>query len=502
MLNLEDINFGACDSETEATLDSGSFLQSVYFDPFNTLRALESGRFIITGRKGTGKSGFAYQMLLNPAPERFVRILKYKHFELRALVEMADQTVNDSSRYALWKWILLCSLFEELCEDNSLQLDGDARKDLQQARKRIAEFVSLDGLRIEEVLRKTKGVINITAFKAVGTASRSSSFDTRETQANFFGLISRVENLLLDLFKKVRDRDNQFVLCIDDLDEGFDGSIEHKNNLVSLIKVAKELFTTFGTNGVKFYPVVLIRQDILESLNTVDGSFNKIISSNTLMYNWYRQSIASTDPEKVPLKRLVNERILHAYATANMPAPSSPIDKLLGDAFPEGTKDPFKVALHGTLFRPRDLVQLFSYLGAASTGRSTITRDVYTRVYRDEFSPFVIREWENELMAFLTPNEIKVILAACKSIDNETFSTATFRERLAKFQVKKSAEEVLSRLHQSGMISNIQIDNDGKKKYNWIYRSESRDNDYVDFDMPLAVHPCLKESFKRRGFFR
>jgi hypothetical protein len=303
------------------------------------------------------------------------------------------------------------------------------------------------------------------------------------------------------LFALKRDVANAYVVCIDDLDEGFDGSDEHKRNLVSLIKAAKDLFTEFGTCGVKFYPVILIRLDILESLNTIDSSFNKIISSNTLMYNWYRQSLAYLDPEQIPLRRLIKQRIDHAYRMHSQTAPPDAVTGILSEAFVD-SKDPFKQLLQITLFRPRDLIQFFGSLAAASPGRTTVSRDTYLRVYRNEFIPFVIREWENELMAFLTASEIKVIVAACKNIEGDTFTKDQFKERLARFSIKKAVEEVLSRLYQAGMISNVRSDSEGKRIYNWIYRSENAEDDHVDFDLPFIVHPCLRESARKKGLFR
>lgn len=249
------------------------------------------------------------------------------------------------------------------------------------------------------------------------------------------------------------------------------------------------MFSFFGSKGIKFYPVILIRQDILDSLNLVDSSFNKIISSNTLRFNWYSQAQFHSDPEKVPLKRMISERVRHAYKIQNKPCPEKPWESiLLGN-------DVFKWVLDGTLYRPRDLIQLFSLMRDAHPDQGTINSEEYTRIYRNEFSLFLIREWENELMAFLNATEIKVTLSALRSTDSEVFKFDAFKKSLSKMGVQ-NPDKILSLIYKAGMISNV-VEENGVRKYNWIYRSENPDNDFIDYDGSLIAHRCIK----RTGFF-
>ena len=199
LLPFGQIEFGAADAETEATLEGGRFLSEVFHDPFNAIEKLKSGRFVVTGKKGTGKSEFVFNLVARNDPNQFVKILRFKNFEISAIAEELSEPKTDPSQQALWKWIMLCSILSMLSEDHSIELDSDTRHHLGLAIKRIQGFTSIDGWQVQEAARKTQGKIEISPFKSLAKGVRSSSFETRETRSSIFEMIPQFENLILDI---------------------------------------------------------------------------------------------------------------------------------------------------------------------------------------------------------------------------------------------------------------------------------------------------------------
>lgn len=327
LLPFGQIEFGAADAETEATLEGGRFLSEVFHDPFNAIEKLKSGRFVVTGKKGTGKSEFVFNLVARNDPNQFVKILRFKNFEISAIAEELSEPKTDPSQQALWKWIMLCSILSMLSEDHSIELDSDTRHHLGLAIKRIQGFTSIDGWQVQEAARKTQGKIEISPFKSLAKGVRSSSFETRETRSSIFEMIPQFENLILDITQTNRDRENMFLLCIDDLDEDYSGTESQRSNLRNLLKVSKEYHTKFNFHGLRFIPIILIRHDILEPLNLGDANLHKAISNNTQKFNWFAYAESIDDrPDIQPLWSVLTERIRWSYLKHKKDGPTDLID--------------------------------------------------------------------------------------------------------------------------------------------------------------------------------
>lgn len=492
-LSLLNLQFGLADAESESTLDGGEFLPKVFFDPFNTDLHLSQGKFVIAGKKGTGKSEFLYALKLNPKPNRFLKIIKFKDFELQGLIQDLNASNDEITQKAIWKWILLCNLLEQLASDLSIRALNSVNHDVGLAMKRISGYTSVDGLQIREQVRKTGGQVEISPFKGIAKAVKSTSFETRETAASLFALLPRFERLILDVIRSARDSKNSFLIGIDDLDEGFGGTGDQKDSIRTLLKVAKELHTTFNSEGLLYIPIILIRQDILNRLNIGDANLHKIISNNTQKFDWFSNSSMRSN-YKTPLLTMVSQRIKYSYQKAGLSIPVDPAVSIFDDDFYNWAYNGqvFKFILDGTLYRPRDIITIYNALRADFPNHNQVSREEYARTYRKRYSFEKMREWEGELKASLGDNEVRSIMAFFKTALSRPFTLGEVANYL------KSNDEVAHRCleacYEAGMVANIH-EVSGQRQYNWVFRTEEEEAIFRP-EMPLVVHQLVKERHK------
>ena len=139
------IFLGSLEAEAEALPTSRMPLLEVYEDFFDLANELDTQKFIITGRKGSGKSAFAEFAFLKSQtePNLFVKFIRQAEFSLEEIIQIGKSKGITIERELLFKWIILTNILNLiLSKENDVLKQYD---NLKKFLKKNSGYIDLDG---------------------------------------------------------------------------------------------------------------------------------------------------------------------------------------------------------------------------------------------------------------------------------------------------------------------------------------------------------------------
>jgi len=137
----------------------------------NVFPELNSEKFIITGRKGAGKSAiaeFIHYSATNDA-NTFCDFIKTRDLDTNKIVQIGKAEGLPIEEKLLFEWIILTKLIKLLTEDQSVQTIKEF-KDLNIFLQRNSGLVDIKNYEITEIVRNKSLEVNIEYFKRVFTS--------------------------------------------------------------------------------------------------------------------------------------------------------------------------------------------------------------------------------------------------------------------------------------------------------------------------------------------
>jgi hypothetical protein len=110
--NLSSIFLGSPEAEGEATPNSRVPLMDVYEDYHNLIQQLSHEKFIVVGRKGSGKSAFAEYVWLRSQnePNLFSHFIRKSDFSFERIVQLGESLGQDVDSEALFCWLIYTNI--------------------------------------------------------------------------------------------------------------------------------------------------------------------------------------------------------------------------------------------------------------------------------------------------------------------------------------------------------------------------------------------------------
>ena len=252
---------------------------------------VRSGRWMVIGRKGTGKT--ALYEYLKQAPKAEIDgfntiALNFKDYPwpIQKLYREAMES-EISSYQRSWRYIIVVKALARLIESRKDNLNAD----LKSAKKLIESLYGSPNPGLIEIVKaKVLGLksFNLPEIEAVGLSLGGIEFDEiaehdelkRTLRANAFQLLDHFEKIL-----KTNFGNDKLMVVLDQLDENWlEGEIdEYSKILVNLIICAQ------GVNNSADYAgnlriIVFLRADIYETLRFNDK--NKIYQDGAVEITW------------------------------------------------------------------------------------------------------------------------------------------------------------------------------------------------------------------------
>lgn len=401
----------------EAEAEANDML-TLYHDYMGIEGALARGKFIITGRKGSGKSAYAVWLKAESKNKQdlWCTIIKHNDRILEQIFRMPEE--NGIDQAVLFEWIIIYNLIV-LITDSDEGRYGEFASKLFEFRKDNAKLMNEGIYNLQELI--VSGGVNLTSLR-VPILKIFGSAEKKLYRADFISTLHYLKAVLQKALMQENLKDIRYFLIFDDLDVKFKlNNYSDKSKLVDLIRTARDYNTSF-LSGTSSRILLLLRDDISAKLSAVECDTNKILQSYEHHIEWYNQYNDGND-----LRQFINQRIEWALIQNNIKLNVlDHWDWLLGQDIDD--KSSFKYVLDNTFYLPRDILTIF--------------QDIYSRnipipiprkeldMLLDEYSKSKIKEIRNELVAMWDEQKIDAVFemlgelfdSICDS-NNITYST-------------------------------------------------------------------------------
>lgn len=209
--------FGKPEAEAEFSIEGQSL--SDYFEDFlDVKRQISEGKFIITGRKGTGKSAIA-QYFKNESQNKendlYTSIISPHDIELDKVI----QGLPDVDISLIFEWNILTRLIK-------LIIDADRSdyakhiSDLKKFYNRNHGAINIANFRVDEISQKTEVGIDVLGSKLGGMMGKKFK-EMRFSKAPFYDFIPALREILLEVLQYDVYKNCMFLLEFDELDIDF-----------------------------------------------------------------------------------------------------------------------------------------------------------------------------------------------------------------------------------------------------------------------------------------
>ena len=407
---------GSPEAEAEATSNSRMPLAEVYEDFHDLLDGLSGEKFIVIGRKGSGKSAFGEYVYARSLGEANLRcdFIRKSDSNLELAVQLGQEAGLAIDSESFFRWVIYTNLLRMFVDHPAISESKDYFL-LRGFLDKNSGYIKVNELEIKQLVSKHGFDVAVEQFRRFMSAKFNKQVEIKSERAPYYKLLVHLEDLLVRLLKSEANvaNENSFVLFFDDLDIGFDSSNQASvQTLVSLLRACRHVNNdVFGKNAIQAKAIVLLRDDIESFLAGREADTAKLFASYSSRINWYQEEYAGhpRDEDELNLKKFITRRITYALERSGMPCGKDAWRSLVDDSH-QYEKTSFKYIVNQTLFRPRDLLLFFLPLDSRQFSYPLTYADVRTLI--DSYSEELAKEIKSELSSFYTSTEVETIFRA------------------------------------------------------------------------------------------
>jgi len=491
---------GCPEAEGESTANSKIKLGEMFGDFLKVFHELDSEKFIITGRKGSGKTAIAEYILFTAQnnANSFCSFIKSRDLNIQKVIQIGKENGLPFEDKLLFEWLILTKLINLFTEDNSLE-DYKEFKDLKQFLNKNSGMVDIKEYEILEIVRTNSYDIALEYFKRVFSAKFKRDLGIKEHKAPFYKILPQLQQVVLSLLKENISADNEYILIFDDLDIGFHESDKNSiENITSVLRVAKDYnIDFFGKNGINVKIIILLRDDLKRTIAKYNADTAKIFSSYEIPLVWYEHENYKRNVNAVGLKQLINKRIAANFDKENLFCdPSDPWQSLIRDN-PQYNGDSFKFVIDHTFFRPRDLILFFRTLPANEFEIPLSYFDI--RKLLTSYVEDLILEIKNELTAIFSQDDIEKIFTSLKNLKRlrTPFSKSQILNEFHSVNLAYNHELAIIHLFDYSIIGNFDFV-DGLPRVYFKFREKREEPSIINFELKFIFCKAIELYLEKR----
>ena len=413
MKNLTSVeNFGSIDALEDSILDEVFQLHPAFTD------ATEFKKFLILGRKGSGKSSIFQKIINEKKYDSFSLGYTFSDYPWHYHDKQSVVGMPDSEKYInSWEYLNLIALSKIILnKDNSLPYNEKSMAGMIKIEKFIVDSYGSSDPDLAQIFTPSK-TLKFKGSLGVDISKVSAKIDAESVPVNYLPLIfQEVNKSLSDIIINALNPDHEYYVCYDGLDLGFDpNSPEYKNRIIGLLRAARKLNIEAREKEKKLNILVFLRTDIYDELQFEDK--NKLTVNNSSRIEW------SIDG----LRQLMSKRFTKLLG--------DDLNKTVewSDVFNEeelmrGNQRKIQHILDRTFLRPRDLIHFCNEIlnNHNNNNRDEIkfsNKDINNS--KNSYSAYFLREIDDELHKHIP--KYKDYLEIFKAIGILQFSAEDFK---------------------------------------------------------------------------
>ncbi len=465
-IKFRDFKFGYADADTELRREPMLF-DTAFYDPRKIVDEVLNGyKFIVLGRKGSGKSaiGAKIRRMATNDSELIAERIHLSDFEFRTFAKLSSATLTGGARFASpWKLMLLLQVFSTLKSIPGLN-EVDPYHEVAATLQKYGLLPSENFSRIvREVSRKGfKITLPFEVGVEIGGGEKETELSSPEEIADV--LFSVLRELYLHPYR-VR-------IIIDGLDDALRGKARQLDIVSGLIRSADSLNNLFLDMNLPVKFIVLARTDVLAMCN--DPDLNKIKRDSGIVVNWREDVQNPLNSDLVGLLKL-------RFNTAEVEQSDDAF--LWYKLFPEeiSGKDSWHFVLEHTLNRPRDILQFLIECQKLYPEKDNLAPSELKAALSSYSENYFLEEMKNELAGFVSENLLIALPSLLSRLEGRTFPFSRWNKVLREAPNFENEEprSLIELLFENGYVGQLR-DRDGRRFVVFKYRDSHEKVNYED----------------------
>lgn len=423
----------------EEFLDNPDLFSKMYYDPKNHIGSLlTSSRYIVLGRKGTGKTALKHKFtLVAEANKSIVIDLPVSQSDFECFLDKVS--VDDDFLAKSWQlYILLhaCKLLKvkKIISEN---FGKDINELFALSNKNLLEKIK-DSMTLNIILKTTPVEIG---------ASYVNKENTRKI--NIDDIIKRI----IEMFVK-QNKSQKLYITVDSLDYFLEpNKTITKKYILSLINAVSNLNMRLTNSTISIKTILFIRDEMFSELVFQDK--NKLKSDCSIELKWN----VGSKPEK-------SDIIMMLYLRFRSSGYNGLIDEFikdLNDYFKPTGFDFYSRFLEISLNRPRDILQYIKFCQLHDDSKGQIDSDDIKKIDHDFSEEYFMGEVKDELAGHFKDEVIQDLQTILYKLSPYRFSYNTWREVILRHNTDFNDDLVsslLKRMFEFGFVGLINLSHD------------------------------------------
>jgi len=462
MNDLKDIDsFGGIDADADALLDECFQDHEAY----NSLLSHE--RFLVVGRKGSGKTAIFRELIRTRSYDLFSFGHTFSDYPWYHHDFQATAGVPEEDRYThSWRYLILLTASKVLLnQDQSVPWSEDAVEVTGKLESFVVDSYGSRDPDLSQLFVPDKKLRVNPTLGLAGSAVKLGLNLERVPVKELPKIIQEVNRSILEAVVSALNPDHQYFVCFDQLDLNFDPSEpKYAQRLIGLILAARDISLRAREAGKRLTVAVFLRDDIYQILRIEDK--NKISENFVSRIEW------DSPHTKWTLRDIMERRFGKVLGID----PTGSWDRVFDESQEmRGRQTKYKHMLDRTFGRPRDMIKfcnetLYAYRQRAANSPLFENPDLITA--RDGYSEYLLNELEDEVFKHIPDLEEYVELL--KGMGTLQFSHERFDQewerRGADSGAGTAAMEALRRMFEFSVVAYLRTGGGkGGSQYVWKY---------------------------------
>lgn len=498
-VRLRDIFIGKADGLTEAKRKD---FTNLFYNGNNAYTQLveDDAKFMISGRKGTGKTILAKyyeQEVKNDGG--ITRFVNGNDVLLSHIKEIGNDDLEDKKVASFIKYTVLYEI-SVLIIENKIDILKSADlwnivkyiKTLSKLQKIVNNRRKNGNFSISDFSKEYESNIMSTISKGGFVFGSNDKVGKKENykKNSYYALIDNLEEMVLLLAKK-----KQIALIFDDIDEYIEKAYDNDvfylflNKFVEIVHEVNEDFCLKTKKKSKV--ILLMRSDIIDQMQTKSSNINKIVTDSQILLNWIRY-IKNEAPEE----NMLMDLILTKIKNSNTNLKEKTNHEIYSMFFPEkvGNTKFISYIFNESHGRPRDIINLLNIIRKSNPKETKFTEEMFIKAEK-EYSRCFKDEVKNEMVLFYPSEMITSCFRVVTLIGKTKFRVEDIENVIEKCagQVHpvNSSKEFVDIMYDAGVIGNF-WKKGNLKKYSFKYREDG--NEFPDYRTYFTVHMGLRKA--------
>lgn len=505
-VSLKDIYFGRADGSQEAEEER---FEDLFYKGNNKYDLLcdDINKFIISGKKGTGKTILAKYFEKEKNKDKIpTKILNKRELVLNIYLEKGQYELDREETELFIEYTLLCEISKVMLEHKRKFVHiknvfkcGRIVQHLNKLKKLVVDRFPEDNYGIQSF--ETSDAIEAEVKCGLGSETSNFSSGMKANASvgkifnknSYFHIINGIKGSLLYLLKALPI--NLIFDDLDELDEKIDGNESLVKFLIDFIEVANSLNNDFRKNRIEDSRIIiLMRSDIIKVLNENSSNLNKIIADSEIRLNWIKKVRGS---KMHPLMELIVTKI----KKSNGMLEHLSNDEVMRQFFPEKVNGiPIMDHMLNCSFgRPRDIINMLNIIKNEYPEAQYFSADSFKDT-QQEYSRKFTDELRNELSTHYEQEIIEECFNIIHYINKKEFWMSDIKAAMENHKEKivffTTEEKFADFIYKHGIAGNTWRNENPneRKKYNfsWKYREDGSEN--PDYDKKFYLHLGLRKS--------